>query len=182
MIPGLGRCPGEGKGYPLQYSGLENSTDCIVHGVTKSRTRLSTFTSLQYQRHSALLCSCLWPRISVLTELLFSEAVDGWVCQGLPLSPTLPRAPVAPAGSLVAMCRETNVRPSPAAQAPSHGSHVECLGGLFHLARWGLLQFSGTSGKGWGWGGERGQGRTGGRKSTHQGGMGPRRAVKHRCR
>ena len=32
-IPGLGRSPGEGKGYPLQYSGLENSMDCIVHGV-----------------------------------------------------------------------------------------------------------------------------------------------------
>ena len=31
-IPGLGRYPGEGKGYPLQYSGLENSKDCIVHG------------------------------------------------------------------------------------------------------------------------------------------------------
>ena len=40
-IPGLGRSPGEGKGYPLQYSGLENSIDCIVHGVAKSRTRLS---------------------------------------------------------------------------------------------------------------------------------------------
>ena len=37
-IPGLGRSPGEGKGYPLQYSGLENSMDCIVHGVAKSRT------------------------------------------------------------------------------------------------------------------------------------------------
>ena len=33
-IPGLGRSPGEGKGYPLQYSGLENSMECIVHGVT----------------------------------------------------------------------------------------------------------------------------------------------------
>ena len=42
-IPGLGRCPGEGKGYPLQYSGLENSMDCIVHGVAKSRTRLNDF-------------------------------------------------------------------------------------------------------------------------------------------
>ena len=31
-IPGLGRSPGEGKGYPLQGSGLENSMDCIVHG------------------------------------------------------------------------------------------------------------------------------------------------------
>ena len=37
-IPGLGRSPGEGKGYPLKYSGLENSMDCIVHGVTKSGT------------------------------------------------------------------------------------------------------------------------------------------------
>ena len=41
MIPKLGRSPGEGKGYPLQYSGLENSMDCIVHGVAKSQTRLS---------------------------------------------------------------------------------------------------------------------------------------------
>jgi len=40
-IPGLGRSPGEGKGYPLQHFGLENSTDCKVHGVTKSRTQLS---------------------------------------------------------------------------------------------------------------------------------------------
>ena len=43
LIPGLGRSLGEGKGYPLQYSGLENSMDCIVHGVAKSRTRLSDF-------------------------------------------------------------------------------------------------------------------------------------------
>ena len=42
-IPRLGRSPGEGKGYPLQYSGLENSMDHIVHEVTKSRTRLSDF-------------------------------------------------------------------------------------------------------------------------------------------
>ena len=40
-ISKLGRSPGEGKGYPLQYSGLENSLDCIVHGAAKSRTRLS---------------------------------------------------------------------------------------------------------------------------------------------
>ena len=37
-IPGLGRFPGEGNGYSLQYSGLENSMDCVVHGVAKSRT------------------------------------------------------------------------------------------------------------------------------------------------
>ena len=43
LIPGLGRSPGEGKGYPLQHSGLENSIDCIVYGVGKSRTQLSDF-------------------------------------------------------------------------------------------------------------------------------------------
>jgi len=37
-IPGLGRSPGEGKGYLLQYSGLENSMVCIVHGVAESYT------------------------------------------------------------------------------------------------------------------------------------------------
>ena len=45
-IPGLGRSPGEGKVYPLQYPGLENSMDCIVHGVAKSQTRLSDFALL----------------------------------------------------------------------------------------------------------------------------------------
>ena len=43
----------QGKGYPLQYSGLENSMDCIVHGVAKSRTWLSNF-------HSLLTCQCDW--------------------------------------------------------------------------------------------------------------------------
>jgi len=45
-IPGLGRSLGEGKGSPLQYSGLENPIDCIVLGVAKSQTQLSTFHSL----------------------------------------------------------------------------------------------------------------------------------------
>ena len=44
LIPGLGRSPGEGKGYPLQYSGLENSTDWLYsNGVAKSQTWLSNF-------------------------------------------------------------------------------------------------------------------------------------------
>ena len=51
LIPGLGRSPGEGNGYLLQDSCLKNSMDrgawwAIVHGVAKSRTRLSDFTSL----------------------------------------------------------------------------------------------------------------------------------------
>ena len=49
-IPGLGRSPGEGNGYPLQYSGLVNFMGYIVHGVTKSQTQLSDFhfTSLHF--------------------------------------------------------------------------------------------------------------------------------------
>ena len=43
LIPGLGKTPGEGKGYPLQYSGLENAMDCIAHGVTKGWTQLNAF-------------------------------------------------------------------------------------------------------------------------------------------
>ena len=43
MIPGLGRPPGEGNSDPLQYSGLEKSMECIVHGVAESRTQLSNF-------------------------------------------------------------------------------------------------------------------------------------------
>ena len=56
-IPGFGRSPGEGNGYPLQHSGLENSMDCIVHGVVKSQTRLNDFhfhlVSLTTQFHCA---------------------------------------------------------------------------------------------------------------------------------
>ena len=57
LIPGLGRSPGEGNGYPLQYIGLENSMDCIVHVVAKSQTRLSDFhfTSLPALIKSILL-------------------------------------------------------------------------------------------------------------------------------
>ena len=64
-IPGLGRSPGEGKGYPLQCSGLENPTDCIVYGVAKSRTQLSdlfTFTSQAFQIDAIMQCVafCDW--------------------------------------------------------------------------------------------------------------------------
>ena len=43
LIPGLGQSTGEGKSYPLQYSGLQNSMDCIVHGGHKSQAQLSEF-------------------------------------------------------------------------------------------------------------------------------------------
>ena len=59
-IPVLGRSPGEGKGYPLQYSDLENCMDCVVHGVTKSWTQLSDFhfISLQFSYYLGVQLSC----------------------------------------------------------------------------------------------------------------------------
>ena len=65
-IPGLGRSPGGGHGYPLQYSGLENSMDYTVHGVTKSQTELSYF-------HVSLYLS-----ITSNSSFLYSEVILGF--------------------------------------------------------------------------------------------------------
>ena len=56
LIPGSGKSHGEGIGCQLQYSGLENSIDCVVHGVAKSRARQSDFHS-QGQRAMVLKIS-----------------------------------------------------------------------------------------------------------------------------
>ena len=61
-IPVLGRSAGEGKGYPLQYSGLENSIDCIVHGDAKSRTWLSDF-HFHFHFQRSLACCSSWDLI-----------------------------------------------------------------------------------------------------------------------
>ena len=60
-IPRLGRCPGEGNAYPLQYSCLENSMDigawqATVHGITKSQTRLSDFHVYKYKTWKKTVC------------------------------------------------------------------------------------------------------------------------------
>ena len=76
-IPGLGRCPREGKGYPLLYSGLENSMDCIVHGVTKSQTRLSVFFTFT-------VFQALWAQRCLVTSLKshnVMKATSKWICQ-----------------------------------------------------------------------------------------------------
>ena len=57
-IPGLGRSPGEGNSYPLQYSGLENSMDYTVHGVAKSQIQLSDFHLYPYAAAAKLLQLC----------------------------------------------------------------------------------------------------------------------------
>ena len=61
--PELGRAPGEGNGYPLQCSSLENPTDCTVHGVAKGWTRLSNlyFTSPTIQPPEMGLVMAIWP-------------------------------------------------------------------------------------------------------------------------
>ena len=73
LIPGLWRFPGEGKGYPLQYSGLENSMDYIVHGVANSRTQLSNWTELTDGR----IAFC-YPRISVIQHITFPRVPNKW--------------------------------------------------------------------------------------------------------
>ena len=54
-IPWLGRSPGEGKGYPFQYSGLENSMDCIVHGMAESDSSEQLSLSL-FQQLNTPIC------------------------------------------------------------------------------------------------------------------------------
>ena len=85
-ILGLGRSPGEGKGYPLQYCGLEISTDCTVHGVTKSWTWLNDFqfTSGPTKRESnhaflRLYFSLVaeWHRIFLLLQETLVQSL-GW--------------------------------------------------------------------------------------------------------
>ena len=64
-IPGLGRSPGGGKSYPLQYSALGNSMDCIVHGVTKSWTWLSDFHNLTTSRET-IVYVCVYVCVHVV--------------------------------------------------------------------------------------------------------------------
>ena len=74
-IPGLGRSPGEGKGYPLQYLGLENSMNCIVHGVTKSQTRLGDFHFYISIKFNTFLVSIVYGRNGFLTVFLKGKIV-----------------------------------------------------------------------------------------------------------
>ena len=76
-IPGSGRSAGGGKGCPLQHSGLENSTDRIVHGVPKSRTRLSDFQPhLIYASKHLLRFTSVFPSsLSVVSRSVASDSL-----------------------------------------------------------------------------------------------------------
>ena len=79
LISGFGRSPGEGKGYPLQYSGLENSMDHTVHGVTKSWTWLSDFyfTLYMYLMFSSKWFMCFFNVSFDFTLIYFSSHSQG---------------------------------------------------------------------------------------------------------
>ena len=83
-IPGSGGSPGEGNGYPLQYSGLEDSMDCIVPGVAKSLTRLSEF---HFHFQPSALMNC-WDSESCLTHSGLCLLIQG--CLPLPRSQQVP--------------------------------------------------------------------------------------------
>ena len=77
-IPGLGICPGEGKGYPLQYSGLENSMDYAVHGLTKRHNWVTfTFMDLTFQVSMQYCSLSIWhffhhqikPHLGIISDL-----------------------------------------------------------------------------------------------------------------
>ena len=85
LIPRLGRSPGEGKGYPLQYSGLENSMDCMVHGVEKVRHDWATSTSLQPSNtailHFIILrIFCVFNKLKMCVNLVYWCHFSNQIC------------------------------------------------------------------------------------------------------
>ena len=87
LIPGLGRSPGGGTGYPLQHSGLENPTDWIVHGVTQSQTRLNEFHFHCWQFGSVVaslsffaISWSVWSVLSHFPSFRTSNSVSFYFC------------------------------------------------------------------------------------------------------
>ena len=85
LNPVLGRSPGEGKGYTFQYSSLENSMDCTVHGVTKSWTRLSGFHH-HHRHHHHEVCGILVPQSGIrpLPPALEAQDLNHRTTRGVP--------------------------------------------------------------------------------------------------
>ena len=81
-IPRLGRSPGEEKSYPLQYSGLENSMNCIVHGVSKSQTGLN---DLHFHFHN--LGKILEAELSLFPANKKMGDTEKFLCPGTPQGP-----------------------------------------------------------------------------------------------
>ena len=112
LIPVLGRSPGEGNRYPLQYSGLENSMNCIVHAVIKGRTPLSDFHFTSSYYHCYFFCS--FPGGSDGRESVRNEGDLG-------LIPVLGRSPRGRHGNPLQYSRLENPMDRGAWQATVHG-------------------------------------------------------------
>ena len=85
-IPGLGRSPGEGKGYPVQYSGLENSTNggawwATVHRVTKSQTQLRDRHTHTDISTDSLIHQVIFEHLTIATVFLELQRVQRWFRQ-----------------------------------------------------------------------------------------------------
>ena len=118
-IPGLGRSPGEGKGYPLQYSDLENSMDCTVHEVAKSWTRLSNFRFhwLQVCIFNLLQSSDWWGSNSRDEQMGTKEANS---CSG---GPRVIQDPAAPCQGPLRLGCALSISPFPCLAQPWPETH-----------------------------------------------------------
>ena len=92
-IPGLRRSPGEGKGYPLQYSGLENSMDCTVYGVSKSQTLLKKFHFTSTSGSHQMPINWWMSRWNVIEHAMLNRGVMGRGSRGFPGGPVLKMPP-----------------------------------------------------------------------------------------
>ena len=86
LIPGLGRSPGEGKGYPVQYSDLENSTNggawwATVHRVTKSQTQLRDRHTHTDISTDSLIHQVIFEHLTIATVFLELQRVQRWFRQ-----------------------------------------------------------------------------------------------------
>ena len=136
MIPGLGRSPGVGKGYPLQYSGPENCRDCIVHGAAKRWTRLSGFHSTCVVQHgvSVFLCLAHFTQHNTIWFMLSQKA--RFPFNGLILFHRVARVPFSVSVREVMTGRSGHPHVVAVACAPQWcGSADSPLGSRFHLLR-----------------------------------------------
>ena len=93
LIPELGRSPGEGEGYPLQYSGLENSMDCVVHGVAKGRTRLRIFLTHTHTHRHTHTRTCTQTHTHTDTHTVALQCCVGFCCAAKRISHQLHLSP-----------------------------------------------------------------------------------------
>ena len=91
-VPGLGRFPREGKSYPLQCSEMENSMDCIVHGIAKSQTWLREFHFISKEKKIKTLKNVLLKHLMI--RLQFSSVTQSCLTLCDPMNRSTPGIPV----------------------------------------------------------------------------------------